>query len=185
MQKRKNKKTSAGSLPYRGSPRAYKGGDDEWSGFVTWARGIRTEGEDTTILVDPFLTGNPSAAAAPGDYESVDFIFVTHGHGDHLGDTVEIASRTGATVAANFELCHYLGGKGLKCHPMHIGGAFNFPFGRVKMTPALHGSDITEGDHLIPGGSPCGFLFDLGGVKIYHAGDTGLTMDMQLLALGG
>jgi|ADurb_Cas_03_Slu_FD_contig_71_404044_length_2485_multi_2_in_0_out_0_2 L-ascorbate metabolism protein UlaG (beta-lactamase superfamily) len=143
------------------------------------------KGEGMTILVDPFLSGNPSAAAAPGDFKAVDFIFVTHGHGDHLGDTVEIASRTGATVAANFELCHYLGGKGLKCHPMHIGGAFTFPFGRVKMTPALHGSDITEGDHLIPGGSPCGFLFDMEGVKIYHAGDTGLTMDMQLLALEG
>ncbi len=132
----------------------------------------------------PFLTGNPSAAGPP-EITNRWILFSSPTATATMGDTVEIASRTGATVAANFELCHYLGGKGLKCHPMHIGGAFNFPFGRVKMTPALHGSDITEGDHLIPGGSPCGFLFDLGGVKIYHAGDTGLTMDMQLLALEG
>ena len=135
----------------------------------------------TEMLVDPFLTGNPSASAAPADFRTMDYIFVTHGHGDHLGDTVAIASRTGATVVANYEVCHFLGKKGLKCHPMHIGGAFPFPFGRVKMTPALHGSGITDGDQIITGGNPCGFLFDFGGVKLYHAGDTGLTMDMQLL----
>lgn len=144
---------------------------------------IRNKG--TTILVDPFLIGNPAAEISPDEFKSVDYIFVTHGHSDHLGDTAQIASRTGATVVANFELCHYLGKKGLKCHSMHIGGAFTFPFGRVKMTPALHGADIVDGDTLIPGGNPCGFLFDLEGVKIYHAGDTGLTMDMQLLASEG
>lgn len=143
------------------------------------------KGEGVVILVDPFLKGNPAAGAGPDEFEKVDYIFVTHGHGDHIGDTEEIARRTGATVVANFELCHYFGGKGLNCHSMHVGGSFTFPFGRVKMTPALHGSDIQEGDEIIPGGNPCGFLFDLGGVKVYHAGDTGLTMDMQLLAPEG
>ncbi len=143
------------------------------------------KGEGAVILVDPFLRGNPSAAAAPEDFDKVDYIFVTHGHGDHIGDTAEIAGRTGATVVANHELSHYFGKQGLKCHSMHIGGSFTFPFGRVKMTVALHGSDIQEGDGMIPGGNPCGFLFDMGGARIYHAGDTGLTMDMQLLAPEG
>ncbi|MGI6784946.1 MAG: metal-dependent hydrolase [Aminivibrio sp.] len=139
-------------------------------------------GEGAVILVDPFLKGNPAASAAPEDFDKVDYIFVTHGHGDHIGDTAEIAARTGATVVSNHELSHYFDRQGLKCHSMHIGGSFNFPFGRVKMTVALHGSDIEEDGRMIPGGNPCGFLFDMGGVKVYHAGDTGLTMDMQLLA---
>ena len=143
------------------------------------------KGEGAVILVDPFLRGNPSASAAPEDFDKVDYIFVTHGHGDHIGDTAEIARRTGATVVANHELSHYFGKQGLKCHSMHIGGSFTFPFGRVKMTVALHGSDIQEGDGMIPGGNPCSFLFNMGGAKIYHAGDTGLTMDMQLLAPEG
>ena len=139
------------------------------------------KGEGAVILVDPFLRGNPSASAAPEDFEKVDYIFVTHGHGDHIGDTVEIAEKTGATVVANHEISHHFGKQGLKCHSMHIGGSFTFPFGRVKMTPALHGSGIQVGDDMITGGNPCGFLFDMGGTKVYHAGDTGLTMDMQLL----
>ncbi|MDD2452585.1 MAG: metal-dependent hydrolase [Synergistaceae bacterium] len=142
-------------------------------------------GGGAVILADPFLSGNTENGLSAESFDEVDFIFVTHGHSDHIGDTEKIALRTGAIVVANFELCHYFGKKGLTCHPMHIGGSFDFPFGRVKMTPALHGSDIMEGDTIIPGGNPCGFLFDIGGVKVYHAGDTGLTMDMQLLAEEG
>jgi L-ascorbate metabolism protein UlaG (beta-lactamase superfamily) len=140
------------------------------------------EGEGLKGLIDPFLTGNPQASEGADGFTDLNYIFLTHGHGDHLGDTVQIAKRTGATVVANFELCHYLETKGLSCHPMHIGGRWAFPFGRVKMTPAFHGSGIFEGDQVIYGGLAGGFLVEVEGKKIYHAGDTGLTKEMELLA---
>lgn len=139
------------------------------------------EGTGLRALVDPFLSGNPSATVGPEDFQQINYIFVTHGHDDHIGDTVEIAGNNGATVVANADLCRIFQRKGLKTHPMHIGGTFRFPFGMVKMTPALHGSDVQEGDDLLPGGNPGGFLIEVDSRKIYHAGDTGLTMDMQLL----
>ena len=138
--------------------------------------------EEFQLLIDPFITGNPLAVDTIDAFTNVDYIFVTHGHGDHLGDTVEIHKRTKATVITNFEISQYLGNKGVACHAMHIGGSFAFPFGQVKMTPALHGSGITdENGNVIPGGSPCGFLIEIQGCKIYHAGDTGLSVEMQLL----
>jgi len=139
------------------------------------------EGKGLKGLVDPFFSDNPMTSAKPSDFTDVNYIFVTHGHFDHIGDTVEIALSTNATVVANAELCQYFGGKGLNTHPMHIGGTFIFPFGKVKMTPAIHGSDIVNENEAIPGGNPGGFLVVCEGKKIYHAGDTGLTMDMQLL----
>jgi len=139
--------------------------------------------EDTGFkaLIDPFLTGNSAAAAKPADFSDINYIFVTHGHGDHLGDTIEIAKKCGALVFCNFEISSYLAKNGVNVHAMHIGGRVKTDFGTLKMTPALHGSGIEGENGIICGGNPCGFVIEVGGKKVYHAGDTGLTMDMQLL----
>lgn len=138
------------------------------------------EGGGIKALIDPFIPNELENYAFRR--EEITHIFVTHGHGDHLGATVEIAKVSNATVITNFELALYLEGEGVNCHSMHIGGRWNFDFGRVKMTPALHGSAIETKDGLVYGGNPCGFVIEVGGQKLYHAGDTGLTMDMKLLA---
>lgn len=140
------------------------------------------EVDGTTLLVDPFLTGNPQASVA-ADAVKADVILVSHGHGDHLGDTVAIAKRTGALVISNFEIQNWLAGQGLEnLHPHHIGGGFDYPWGRVKLTIAHHGSALPDGSY---GGAPCGFLLYLGGKKIYHACDTGLFYDMKLIGEEG
>lgn len=151
---------------------------------VTWYSHacVLIESEGTRLLVDPFLTGNPLAPVG-ADEISADVIFVSHGHGDHLGDTVAIAKRTGATVISNFEISNWLAAQGLtKLHPHHIGGGSNHPWGRVKLTIAHHGSALPDGSY---GGNPCGFLFSVGGSKIYHACDTGLFYDMVLIGEEG
>ncbi|MCD6105249.1 MAG: metal-dependent hydrolase [Thermosipho sp. (in: Bacteria)] len=134
------------------------------------------------IIIDPFISGNPaypSGFALP----KIDYILVTHGHGDHIGNTVELSEKFDATVISNFEICNYLKTKGVKkIHPMHIGGSKEFEFGKLKMTPALHGSGIIENNEIIYGGTPGGFLIS-SEKTIYHAGDTGLTKDMELLQL--
>ena len=126
------------------------------------------------LIVDPFLTGNPAAAAAPEEIEA-DYVFVTHGHGDHLGDAVQIAERTGAVVCTSVDLAEAVfNGKGLKVEAGNMGGWIRFPFGRAKFFQAIHGSGA-------PGTLSSGFVFEIGGKKIYHAGDTALMTDMQLL----
>jgi L-ascorbate metabolism protein UlaG (beta-lactamase superfamily) len=130
------------------------------------------------IIIDPFLTGNPQAKIKAEDIK-VDFILVTHGHGDHLGDAIEIAIRNKAVIIAPNELAVYVSKLGAQAHNMHIGGAYNFPFGRVKLTIAHHGS--AAGDGLIYTGNPCGFLITMGGKTMYHSGDTGLFYDMKLI----
>jgi len=133
------------------------------------------------ILIDPFLSGNPSASMGADDVDP-DYILVTHGHADHLGDTIPIAKRTGATVIGPAELITYVAGKGVtKVHPMHIGGNHTFPFGELFLTQALHGSSVTENGHLIYTGNPCGFVIKTGERAIYHAGDTGVFLDMELI----
>jgi len=137
---------------------------------------------DFTALIDPFITGNPLTKSCVEDFYKIKYIFVTHGHGDHLGDTLEIARKSNAKVVSNYEIIHYLSDKGLtNLHPMHIGGAVKLEFGNVKMTPALHGSSIIDEGNVIYAGNPGGFIIEIDGFKIYHAGDTGLTMDMKLL----
>ncbi len=136
----------------------------------------------TKLLVDPFLTGNPLAPVKAEEVEA-DFVFVSHGHGDHLGDAVEIAKRCNATVVSNFEIQNWISGQGVeKTHPLHIGGGFDFPWGRVKLTIAHHGSALPDGSY---GGNPCGFLFYVEDKKIYHACDTGLFYDMKLIGEEG
>jgi L-ascorbate metabolism protein UlaG (beta-lactamase superfamily) len=135
--------------------------------------------ENRTILVDPFLTGNDLADVGPGKFAKLDALVVTHGHGDHIGDGVEIARRTGALVVSNFEITNYFAARGCKTHPLHIGGGAQFDFGYVKLTIAHHGSTGPQGEAL---GSPAGVILSVGGKKIYHAGDTGLFLDMKLIA---
>lgn len=129
------------------------------------------------IIIDPFLTGNPLAPASARN-QRVTHILVTHGHGDHLGDALELARTHDAEIIAPYELALYAQEKGARVHPMHIGGAFHFPFGRVKLTMALHGSMTPDGRYA---GNPCGFLLQAEGRTLYHAGDTGLFGDMKLL----
>lgn len=135
------------------------------------------ESSDARILIDPFLTGNPVAKTKPEELK-VDYVLLTHGHGDHIGDGVEIAKANNATIVAPFELANYCADKGAQVHPMHIGGGFNFPFGRVKLTIAHHGSAAPDGTYT---GNPCGFLVTMDGKTVYHTGDTGLFYDMKLI----
>ena len=152
---------------------------------LTWfghaALGLETGGY--SILVDPFFTGNPAASVSAAQVKP-DFILVTHGHGDHLGDTVAIARRTGAMVISNYEISQWLDGKGVKnTHGQHLGGGFKHPFGYLKLTLALHGSGLPDGSY---GGNPAGFLLTTSdGKKLYLAGDTGLFYDMKLIGEEG
>lgn len=141
------------------------------------------EHDGTRILIDPWLGGNPTADIEPGAVGKIDYILVSHGHFDHFEDCIPIARATGATVVSTFELVAFCQKNGVENgHGMNIGGAYLFPFGRVKLTPALHTGSIAGDDEGAFTTDCCGFLISLdGGPSIYHAGDTALIMDMQLL----
>jgi L-ascorbate metabolism protein UlaG (beta-lactamase superfamily) len=140
------------------------------------------ETDKARLLVDPFITGNP-LSPVKADEVQTDYILISHGHGDHVGDSVAIAKRTGAMVISNFEIQNWIAAQGVdNVHPQHIGGGFDYPWGRVKLTMAQHGSALPDGSY---GGNPCGFLFYIDGKKIYHACDTGLFYDMKLIGEEG
>ena len=135
------------------------------------------EGGKHKLIIDPFLSGNEQAPLKP-DAVDADYILLSHGHNDHFGDTLEIAKRNDAVVIAAFELANYCEAQGVKTHGMSIGGSYRFPFGRVKMTQALHSSSTREG---VYAGQPAGLLLYLDNKILYHAGDTGLFSDMKLI----
>jgi L-ascorbate metabolism protein UlaG (beta-lactamase superfamily) len=129
-----------------------------------------------TVLVDPFLTGNPKAAASADELDATT-ILLTHGHGDHLGDTVAIAKRTGATVVAIVELANEIAGEGVDVRDPNLGGTVTFDWGSVRLVPAWHTAVSPSGT----AHTPAGLLIELGGKRIYHVGDTALFSDLQLV----
>jgi L-ascorbate metabolism protein UlaG (beta-lactamase superfamily) len=149
-----------------------------WYGHA--ALGLETDGYK--VIVDPFFTGNPAASIA-ADAVEADFLLVSHGHGDHVGDSVAIAKRTDALVISVNEIAVWFGNQGIEAHGQHIGGGFKYPFGYLKLTLALHGSELPDGSS---GGNPCGFLLTTNdGKKVYLAQDTGLFGDMKLIGEEG
>lgn len=151
---------------------------------LTWyghaAFGLDIDG--IKVLVDPFLKDNPAATVKSDDLEA-DFILISHGHGDHVGDALAIAKRTGATIISVNEIAVWAVNQGVKSHGQHLGGGHQFPFGYLKLTLALHGSALPDGSD---GGNPCGFLLTTPGEeKIYISGDTGLFGDMALIGEEG
>lgn len=134
-----------------------------------------------TILIDPFISGNGQTDLVASE-EQPDVILLTHGHNDHVGDTIDIAKRSDALVIATFELARYLESQGVRTHAMGLGGAYEFDFGRVKYTQAFHSASFTTADgEIIYAGMPGGILFTEDGKTIYHAGDTALFGDMKLI----
>ncbi|CAI8954428.1 MULTISPECIES: metal-dependent hydrolase [Bacillus] len=143
---------------------------------------VKIETNGKVILIDPFLTGNPKTDLKAEDVK-VDAIILSHGHGDHVGDTVALAKRNNAVVVAPFELATFLGWQGVNTHPMHIGGSHVFDFGKVKFTQAFHGSSYIDEENqtITYTGMPAGILFTAEEKTVYHAGDTALFSDMKLI----
>jgi L-ascorbate metabolism protein UlaG (beta-lactamase superfamily) len=137
------------------------------------------EAAGKTLLFDPFISPNPLAKEIDMKKVAADFVLVSHGHGDHVADAADIANRTGATMIAPFEVGSWFAGKGVKnVQAMNHGGAAKMPFGRVKLTSAIHSSSMPDGSY---GGNPCGFVVETAEGNFYYSGDTALTMDMKLI----
>lgn len=149
-----------------------------WHGHATCS--LETD-DGTHLVIDPFFEDNPACETSVDEVQA-DYILISHGHGDHVADAIPLAERTGATIIATFELASYMESRGLRASAHHIGGGVHYPFGYVKLTPALHGG-IVE----LEGGEkytslPAGFLINLkSGQRFHHAGDTALLADMALL----
>jgi len=139
------------------------------------------ETESDKFLFDPFLTGNPQAAVTADQVEAT-YILLTHGHGDHVGDSVAISKRTGAPIVTTFELANWLGAQGAEAVAMNHGGWCKFSFGRVRFTVAFHSSSTIEaGGRPLYLGEAAGVVLQTEGKTIYHAGDTALFSDMRLI----
>lgn len=136
------------------------------------------------LVLDPFFTGNPSCQTAAADVPC-DYVLVSHGHEDHSGDAVELSKRHGATIIAGYELAEYFAAQGAKTHGLGVGGGANFPFGRVKLTVAHHSSSVEAGLKPIYLGVASGLLIAADGKCVYHAGDTALFLDLQLIGRVG
>ncbi|AKB81965.1 hypothetical protein MSBR3_1387 [Methanosarcina barkeri 3] len=133
------------------------------------------------LLIDPFISGNPLAPCSPEELDP-DIIAVTHGHRDHLGDTIEIGKRTGCRIISVHEVANYIKSKGVFAEGMGKGGTVNVEGIKLTMTEALHSSSIDASGFSFDGGSPAGFIIRINGYSIYHAGDTGVFGDMQLIS---
>jgi L-ascorbate metabolism protein UlaG (beta-lactamase superfamily) len=132
--------------------------------------------DDTTVLIDPFLTGNPKGAVSADDVAAT-HILLTHGHADHFGDTVPIAKRTGASVTAIVEIAHEVGEEGIEVHDPNLGGTVKFDWGWVKLVPAWHTSTTPKGTV----STPAGLLINFKDTIVYHLGDTSLFSDLDLV----
>ncbi|WP_452601207.1 metal-dependent hydrolase [Pontimicrobium sp. MEBiC06410] len=141
---------------------------------------LQIEINDVTILVDPFITGNPKASHIKIDDLKADYILITHAHQDHILDVEAIAKRTNAKVVSNYEIVTHFGAKDIEGHPMNHGGTWQFEFGKVKYVNAIHTSSFPDGSY---GGQPGGFVIETKHKNIYIAGDTALTFDMKLIPL--
>jgi L-ascorbate metabolism protein UlaG (beta-lactamase superfamily) len=135
---------------------------------------------EKSLLIDPFISGNPTASCSPEELNP-DIIAVTHGHGDHLGDTIEIGARTGCHIISIHEVANYVKSKGVCAEGINKGGTVNVEGIKLTMTDALHSSSIDASDFSFDGGCPAGFVIGIGEHTIYHAGDTGIFGDMRLI----
>ena len=135
---------------------------------------------DQTILFDPYITGNPTSDLNAETVEA-DVIIITHAHNDHIGDTEAIAKRTNALIIANVEIANYFSNKGYRTHGMQMGGKHQFDFGLIKMTPAIHGSTYESDGLQLTLGLAVGIILSIENKTFYHAGDTALFSDMQLI----
>lgn len=138
---------------------------------------LQIELQDSTLIIDPFISGNPKNNTIQLSDLKADYILITHAHQDHTLDVEALANQTGATLISNYEIITHYGAKGIQGHPMNHGGSYGFDFGELKYVNAIHSSSFADGSY---GGQPGGFILTTEGKSIYIAGDTALTYDMKL-----